>query len=394
MDRPVEPPRTGAPAADVPPHVDVPVRVDPTARADVAVRAEVLTRLEPAEVAAVATLVERATEADGVRPLSEHVVLHLRYGGDYDVRHVLLWTDGPDGEVLAGYGHLDVTDVVEGSSGELAVHPAHRRHGLGQQVVQHLIDASPDGRLRLWAHGEGAAAGRLAQSMGFHRSRVLWQMRRSLFAGLPRLAVPAGLRLRPFRPGDDDAAWLDLNARAFADLPDQGRWTAEDLHRRMREPWFDPAGFLMLVQAADDRLLGFHWTKVHGGHAHAHAAALPLADGADGADGAAGADGANDEGPFDGGWHEPVDHGHDPIGEVYVVGVDPDQQGRGLGRVLTIAGLHHLRSHGLSQAMLYVDAANTGAIRVYESLGFTRWDTDVLYRRDAITVSTAPPGLG
>ena len=36
-----------------------------------------------------ADLVEAATEADGVRPLSEHVMLHLRYGGDAPVRNVL-----------------------------------------------------------------------------------------------------------------------------------------------------------------------------------------------------------------------------------------------------------------------------------------------------------------
>lgn len=314
-------------------------------------RAEVLTRLESADVAAVAGLVERVTEADGVRPLSEHVMLHLRYGGDYDVRHVLLWAED-GGAALAGYGHLDVTDPVEGPSAELAVHPEHRRHGVGRTLVEHLVAESSDGRLRLWAHGEQAAAGRLARSMGFDRARVLWQMRRSLYAGLPRYRLPDGIRLRAFRPGADDAAWIALNADAFADLPDQGGWTVDDLHRRMAEPWFDPAGFLVAEEAATGRMVGFHWTKVHGDGAHDHHGGLPHSG-----------------------------HAHDPIGEVYVVGVDPADQGHGLGRSLTIAGLQHLRAAGLPQAMLYVDATNTTAIALYESLGFTRWDTDVLYRR-------------
>jgi mycothiol synthase len=181
--------------------------------------------------------------------------------------------------------------------------------------------------------------------MGFENSRVLWQMRRSLFAPLSAAVLPAGFTIRAFVPGADDEAWLRINARAFADLPDQGSWTLDDLHRRMAEPWFSPDGFLILESAG--KVIGFHWTKVHGRKSS-------------------------------GG------HDHDAIGEVYVIGVDPDYAGLGLGRALTLAGLHHLRGLGLSQAMLYVDASNTSAIRLYEGLGFSRWDTDVLYRHRAV----------
>jgi mycothiol synthase len=93
----------------------------------------------------------------------------------------------------------------------------------------------------------------------------------------------------------------------------------------------------------DGQLAGFHWTKIHG---------------------------AEESG---GG------HGHEPIGEVYVVGVDPGERGSGLGRALTIVGLRYLRGRGLAQVMLYVDETNAAAIRLYESLGFTHWDTDVMF---------------
>lgn len=288
----------------------------------------------------VQALIQRVTDHDGMRPLSEHVWLHLRAGGDPRGQH-LIATDGR-GQVV-GYAHLDATDLVDGPSAELAVDPEARRHGLGRQLIEELIAHSPDGRLRLWAHGEHAGAAELARGMGFRHSRILWQMRRSLFAPLPRAQFPADVVVRPFRVGVDEKAWLDLNARAFAQLPDQGSWAGPDLERREREPWFSAEGFLMAWRG--ERLVGFHWTKVHGRQA------------------------------------DDTEHHHHPIGEVYVVAIDPAEQGTGLGRALTLAGMHHLRSLGLSEAMLYVDATNTTAIALYEALGFARWDTDVLFRR-------------
>ncbi len=338
---------------------------------------EVLRHLDETDVRDVGVLVEQVTETDGVRPLSEHVMLHLRYGGDVDVRHVLARSDGR----LVGYAHLDVTDKVAGSSAELAVAPAGRRQGVGHDLVQHLLDEVPDGRLRLWSHGEQGGAAPLAASLGFTRSRMLWQMRRSLAMALPAPVLPDGVRLRSFLPGLDDEEWIALNAAAFVDLPDQGGWDLEDLHVRMREPWFDPAGFLVATEDGPDgeRMVGFHWTKVHGAdhdhHEHPDG-------GADADHGAHDHDRGHDHdhgGPQD---HE-HGHGHEPIGEVYVVGVGPDQQGRGLGRALTLAGLNYLRTRGLPDAMLYVDASNTAAIALYESLGFSRWDVDVEF--------TSPP---
>jgi mycothiol synthase len=276
-------------------------------------------------------------------------MLHLRYGGDRPVRNVLLYPDGQDRSgAPAAYAHLDVTDVVEGSSAELVVDPGQRGRGYGRALVEELLRQSPDGRLRLWAHGQHSAAGALARSMGFERMRSLWQMRRSLTEPLPEFRLPEGIELRTFQPGADDEAWVDLNARAFAGHPEQGGWTVDDLHSRMREPWFDPYGFFLAER--DGRLAGFHWTKIHGGEP--------------------------DE-------HDGESHGHGLIGEVYVVGVDPRERRTGLGRALTIAGLRHLQDRGVPQAMLYVDEENSGAVRLYTGLGFEHWDTDAMFSRSA-----------
>ncbi len=319
-----------------------------------AARFETVRVLAPAQLAAVTDLVAAATDADGLHPLSEHVVLHLPLtvpGGD---RHVLAWAPpepGTTAERLAGYAHLDPTDVVDGASGEVVVHPQLRRRGFGRRLVDHLRAQAPDDRLRLWAHGEQPGARALASSLGYVTTRQLWQMRRSLRSRLPDAALPAGYTVRTFVPGADDQAWVDLNAAAFADHPEQGGWSLTDLRHRMAEDWFDPAGFFLLVAdgrrgQGDPRLAGFHWTKLH-----THDTSSARSDGS----------------------------GHEPIGEVYVVGVAPAHRGRHLGSALTVLGLRYLRSRGLAQAMLYVDSDNAAAVRTYQRLGFTRWDVDAQY---------------
>ena len=301
-------------------------------------------RLTADEVREVVALVDEVTAHDGVRPLSEHVMLHLRYGGDTPARNFLLRSNG----ALVAYAHLDTTDAVEGASAELAVGPRHRGHGYGRRLVDTLLhDLDPGSRLRLWSHGLQSGAAELARSMGFKRERVLWQMRRSLYAPVPEPHWPADITVRTFVVGQDEEAWLEVNNRAFANHPDQGTWTLDDVRMREQEPWFDPEGFFLAER--DGHMVGFHWTKVHGAQgttvhdAHAH------------------------------------DHAHEPIGEVYVVGVDPSLQGKGLGPALTLRGLQHLRARGLPQVMLYVDETNTNAIRAYERLGFAKWDVDVCF---------------
>jgi len=306
-------------------------------------------RLTPAQVAEALALADAAEAADGVAPLSEHALLHLRYdawtagagpsaspsagqGTDRD----LVLTTAP-GE-MAGFAHVDANTPARDLSGELVIHPRHRGHGLGLALVSALTAEADGHQVQLWAHGDLPAAGRLARAAGFERFRALWQMRRPLAGPLDPPAFPAGSTLRTFRPGQDEEEWLGLNARAFAKHPEQGAWTRHDLELREREPWFDPAGFFIAEQ--DGVMTGFHWTKVSGP-----------------ADAPAG------------------------LGEVYVVGVDPGQRGTGLGRALTLAGLGYLRDRGLAQAMLYVDEDNVPAIRMYESLGFTRHRTDAMYRQ-------------
>jgi mycothiol synthase len=281
------------------------------------------------QVTDVLRLVGQVTEVQGVRPVSEHVLLHVRYGGDANTRHLLLRS----GTKLVGYAHLD----VGAAEAELAA--------VAPPEIRTLVDAlTAEGgdALRVWARGRAASSAAVLSELGFAAERVLLQMRRSLHdPPLGEPTWPTGVTVRTFVVGQDEAAWVEVNNLAFAEHPDQSGWSVEDLLTREHEPWFDPAGFFLAER--DGALVGFHWTKVHG------------AEGAD----------------------------HEEIGEVYVVGVAPAMQGQRLGPALTLAGLLYLQSRGLGTVMLYVDESNQPAVRVYERLGFTEWDADVAFQRPA-----------
>ncbi|MFD7700029.1 mycothiol synthase [Streptomyces caelestis] len=287
--------------------------------------------LGPEQTEAVLALLTEAARTDGQQAVSEQGRLQLRGGERDGVSHLLLSVDGE----LVGYAQLEDTDPVEPPAAELVVHPSYRGNGHGRALGSALLAASGK-RLRVWAHGGHSAARHLAQVLGLTLFRELRQMRRPLAdLDLPDPVLPEGVSVRTFVPGQDDDAWLAVNAAAFAHHPEQGSLTQRDLDDRKAEAWFDPEGFFLAEK--DGRLVGFHWTKVHAA---------------------------------------------ERLGEVYVLGVSPDAQGGGLGRSLTTIGLRHLAGEGLPTAMLYVDADNKAAVSVYERLGFVTHETDLMYRTE------------
>ncbi|WP_405907867.1 mycothiol synthase [Streptomyces sp. NBC_00828] len=305
---------------------------DDTAQPGLSRAIETYSALSPAQAEGVLRLLAEAAAADGQQAVSEQGRLYLKGGARPGVRHLLLSL----GDELVGYAQLEDTDPVEAPAAELVVHPGHRGHGHGRALGSALL-AESGKRLRVWAHGGHSAARHLAQVLGLTLFRELRQMRRPLTGlDLPEPKLSDGVSVRAFVPGRDDAAWLAVNAEAFAHHPEQGSLTQRDLDDRMAEPWFDPSGFFLAFRAGE--LIGFHWTKVHA---------------------------------------------EEQIGEVYVVGVRPGAQGGGLGKALTTIGLRHLVGQGLPTAMLYVDADNKAAVTVYERLGFHTHETDLMYRSES-----------
>ncbi|GLW92390.1 mycothiol synthase [Actinokineospora globicatena] len=282
----------------------------------------------PDAAAEIRPLLLAVAAVDGRPEVTEGAPLPREFrGGEH-----LLATDGIE---LVGYAHLDTDgDSFGRQVAEVLVRPDARRRGVGSALVDAVIARAADGT-RFWAHGDHPGAARIAERQGLSRVRELLTMRIDLAeTDLPDPVWCEGVRVRTFEPGRDEAAVVEVNKKAFDWHPEQGALTVADVVATEAEAWFDPAGFFLAVDP-DDRVLGFHWTKVHPGG----------------------------------------------VGEVYVVGVDPGAQGGGLGKALTLAGLVHLRSLGLTEVILYVESDNTPAVAVYSRLGFTRSAADVQYAR-------------
>lgn len=263
-------------------------------------------------------IAEAAEQADGVAPIDEATWLAIRRGiGVYE------WVTDEGFALLIG------DDL------SLCVHPDHRGEGVGARLLEQALAEQDHPGLQAWSHADHPAAARLAEAHGFERVRELWVMRRLTSEELPVVPTLDAAVIRPFEPGDEDEL-IRVNGEAFADHPEQGAMDAGNLADRMAQSWYDPAG-LLVADAGDGHLVGFHWTKQHSPE----------------------------------------------VGEVYVVGVAPEAQGTGVGRALTLAGLEHMASRGVDEVILYVESDNEPAKAVYTKLGFTHADLDthVMYRR-------------
>lgn len=284
-------------------------------------------QLDAGEIADVSGLLADAERADGHRPLSDHAWLDLVQGGREGFAGLVAWEAGHDHPVA----YAQLSRGNDSWALELVVHPHHRydMKDLGPELLTAAVELVSDaggGHVHWWVFEPTSVHVELARLVGLNPGRRLYQMRRPL-----PIDLPIEVATRAFVPGQDEAAWLAVNNRAFHEHPEQGGWDLPTLQAREGEPWFDPEGFRL--HERDGRLAAFCWTKVH----------------------------------LD---HDPV------LGEIYVIAVDPDFHGLGLGRALTLAGLQHLSSSGVPFGMLYVDADNGAALTLYRNLGFEVHRTD------------------
>lgn len=289
------------------------------------------------DIAEVTELLDAAARADGRRPLSDHLYLDLVGGGTDGFAGLLAWEPGHDHPLA----YAQISKGNDSLAFELVVHPHHRYEmaTIGPELMDAALDvvrSEGGGVVNWWVYEPTSMHRTLADDAGMHQGRTLHQMRRPL-----PTERHATIETRAFVPGTDDDEWLRVNNRAFADHSEQGGWTLDTFCRRQQEEWFDAEGFR--IHERDGRMAGFCWTKVHPADPEVH---------------------QGDEGD---------------LGEIYVIAVDPDFHGLGLGSELTLAGLDHLAGLGIGTGLLYVDADNTGAVAMYRKLGFGVHSTNAAF---------------
>jgi mycothiol synthase len=272
-------------------------------------------------IATVSELLAAAERADGHPALADHQWLDLVSGGRAGFAGLVAWEPGHAHPVA----YAQVSRGNDSWGLELVVDPHHRYEmaTIGPELLgaaADVVHGEGGGRLHWWVFEATTIHHELAAQIGLHPTRLLHQMRRPLPTGLP-----VTIDTRAFRVGLDEQDWLRVNNRAFAEHPEQGGWDLATILARENEAWFNPQGFRL--HEHEGRLAGFCWTKIHA-----------------------------DRNP--------------PLGEIYVIAVDPDFHGLGLGRQLTLAGLDWLSRAGITIGMLHVDADNLGAVSLYRSLGF------------------------
>lgn len=295
--------------------------------------------------------------ADGVAAFNDDSLLGYH-------RKRVLWCAGASGECLAAAVWQQEGGTV---TAELAVAPQARRQGVARHFVSAIArDADPaTTALLVWGHGSSTAQQQFAKALGFTAVRELHKMvlpdTASALVGMQgaadsgaaaahgvassvggasaKTAAGSGVTVRSFTPADSDA-WVQLNREVFANHPEQGKLTLRDLQERLAQRWADPRNFLLL-QAASGKLLGYNWLKI-----------TPEA------------------------------------AEIYVIGVAPEQAGHGYGKLLLQAGLERLLELGHSRVELYVDAANTAALRLYQRCGFEIVETHTQYRLGATALQS------
>lgn len=302
---------------------------------------ETLVPLDAADADTALALLDRAEATLGV-PLvdeSERTRLETFAAGDVVSDHWHGLLAARDGQAT-GYAGMVVGDSHGGDVsgwGDVAVDPngpdvdATTRHlllGAADAAEDHEVD-----RLRLWIRHAGDRERRTAEDAGFGLDRRLDILGRDLARSVPAVDLPAGTALRTYEPGVDDGEIVAVLAAAYAGTPDGG-WDEQRFSRRRAYQWFDPDDLLVAVR--DDQIVGLHWTKRRGGD----------------------------------------------VGEVYNLAVHPAAQGGGLGRALLRAGLRHLADRGCRDVLLWVDAVNEPARRLYVAEGFIdRWSDLSLVRQ-------------
>jgi ribosomal protein S18 acetylase RimI-like enzyme len=286
-----------------------------------------------ADVAAIHGLVAACERALHGRPETgaDRIAAELALPGlrpEYDTLLVHDVTGGP-----AGYGW------VRGQRARVHVHPAHQGRGLGSALLawaENRARQAGGDRLAQTVPDTDRAASALLRAGGYGRLVTEWLLQIALPAEPEVPGPPAGITVRPFRQGDEQAAYR-LTEDAFDEWQPRRKTYAEWARRTVERPAFLPAASPLAF--AGDQLVG---------------AVLAL---------------------------DVADHDH---GYVERVAVRRDHRDRGIARTLLWEAFRTFHRLGRPVCTLWTHSG-TGALPLYERLGMTVQRSSTVYGKALVT---------
>lgn len=266
-------------------------------------------------------------------------------------RDLRLWEDAAGR--LVGFGQVWIQPDGEVVDGFLyaRVHPDARTSGLDDEII-----AWGHKRVRQVARERGKAAmlrsstrdhdvryRSILERHGFAIARYFFRMTCPLNAPIPEPQFPAGFTLRHVTSDADIERWVEAYNQSFVDHWNFHPRTIEAQRHWLTDPNYRPELDLIAV-APDETIAAF---------------CLCIINAAD-----------NARNQRNEGW-------------IALLGTRRGFRRIGLGRAMLLAGLQQLKAAGVDTAKLGVDATNpTGALRLYESVGFRRMQTWINYVKD------------
>jgi mycothiol synthase len=301
---------------------------------------------------ALVDLINEANRADDIDylPNAENLRVDLEHTPNFNsARDILLATI--DGRVVGATHHavrLRDGTVVHHFDGW--VRPANRRRGIGRSLLRWTEARSRETAfawpgdephvMSNWPDEQQTGAIALLESEGYEAVRYGFMMIRPLDEPVPDAPLPAEVDIRPVRPEDHRRIW-DADAEAFRDVWKAAVRTEQDFTGWFAAPELDTT--LWRVGWDGDDVAGSVMTFVYPDE--------------------------NERLGIQRGW-------------LHHVSVRGPWRRRGLAAALIAETLRALQDRGLEQAALGVDAENpSGALRLYESLGFRRHRTGICYAK-------------
>lgn len=298
-------------------------------------------------------LLTAAHRADGVEylPSAESLRVEHEHGGEFDPRRDLILAEVEGVLVAAAQTSVQTRDGIGVHQVDGWVLPDWRRRGLGRALL-HWTErragevARADGRppqraVFAWPDEGQVGATALYASEGYTIVRYGFLMVRDLSDPIPAADLPAGLEIRPVIEADHRRIW-DADTEAFRDHWNTAERTEPDFRSWFAEPDLDTG--LWRVAWDGDEVAGSVMTFI---------------------------------------WSNENEVLGQRRGWLEHIAVRRPWRRRGLAAALIADALRGLIAAGMTEAALGVDAENiSGALRLYESMGFRRLRTGVSYRKE------------